>query len=234
MTEPHKNSAGRRWAEEGRVAGKASRIILHFRTAYKWGRKVILWCRESDEKNKGHLTDQFLELWDACVRLGAEVVGVIFDVFYGYVTDPGWKARILKAEEMARRQNAILLATEPNRFVRNELVRTNDEELWDLQANEAELDVLGSLTSGVVLMTLCPPDVSPSDERSLQTKRGLRAGAMQSAKPSEMRTHWKPIAIAMWKAKVGLEKEIFSVRKIAKYLGQKKSTIHDWISQPAK
>ena len=82
MTEPHKNSAGRRWAEEGRVAGKASRIILHFRTAYKWGRKVILWCRESDEKNKGHLTDQFLELWDACVRLGAEVVGVIFDVFY--------------------------------------------------------------------------------------------------------------------------------------------------------
>lgn len=227
------------WVNLGRTRnrhrpGKASRIILHFQTAYKTGLKVILWCRESDKKNEGHLPDQFVELWEECVRLGAEVVAVIFDVFYGYVTDLGWRAQISDAAEMARRHNAILLATEPNRFVRNEWVRTYDEELWDLQATEEELDVLGSLTSGVVLMTLCPPDVSPGEERSLQTKRGLRAKELKLAKPSERRTHLKPIAIGMWNANVGLDDQIFSVRKIAKYLGQSKSTIYDWVEQWTK
>lgn len=234
----------RRWIEQemaeaedvdvdvGVGVGVASLIMRHFPTDYQPGRGVLICARESHEQNRNHLTGQIIEQWETCKLNGAPVIGVLSGVFVGYVNDPVWQTRILKAAEMARRHDAILLATEPNRFIRNASCRCNDKELWDLQASETELNFLRLLTSGVDLMTLCHPDVSPSEERSRQTKRGQRATEFGTA--TERREDLMPIALAMCKANVGPGKGNFTARKVAQYLGLANSTVQGWVDKYAQ
>lgn len=201
--------------------GDHSLCFEQFGLACKVGLKVILWCRISIQDNRYHLIPQLVELLGECERRGATIIGIFYYVGNGSATDIFWQVHAEGVAAFARQQKAIVLAAEPDRFVRN---RYWTPERFDWEPIEEDLAIVRRYFRGVTLMTLTPPHISPGEARSRQTIRGLQEW-LKSKKG--LRSRLQPIAIAMSKAGI-------SIRAIAGFLllGKGKSTVSEWISKP--
>lgn len=213
--------------EDRMRAGKASNYMRHFGSSIEPGRDIVLMCRVSKRSNEGHLTAYVVELWNACREKNVKVVDVFRDVQGAYSTNPKWEARLIEVGEKARRCNAVVLATETNRFIRNQHVISNDRGLWGLQATEEELQFLQRCMSGVDLMTLGDPDATPGSERSEQTQRGLDLRAAELLTKAGRRNHLMQIAIQMQAAG-------FSLRKIEAMIEVPFNTVKHWCDKSKK
>lgn len=240
--------------------GKARNYIIKLADLQP-NQKVILCCRVSDfpQNFRGNLDDQKAGLQRAAENHGGNVIAIF--LYVGSGCDPGWLETLPILEQEAALQNsrpvmvacvpgmkpacavdlaiensAVLLAETTCRFIRHRGFHT---EYWpDAQAREHELQDLRIVTSGVPLMTLLDPEASPSDVRSLQSKRGQHEKGRFGGRPKSKRPGEKKFLRQKWLGTVRkLRRKGRSLREIAQELSCRTgrrishSTIQDWISR---
>lgn len=146
------------------------KYFQHATSTIQPGDRVIVCGRVSEHPQQlaGNLDDQAANLCAEMVRLGAQVVGKHLMTWSG--CDPGW---LVRAVVKARNFGAKYLVFESvDRAIRSEHFHPflNPEAV----ATETDLEYLRYFTEGLPLLTLLPPNATPSEIRSYQRKRGQR------------------------------------------------------------
>lgn len=162
--------------------GDATRYIREF--CIEDGTVCILCCRVSGRERKANLKDQDRSLRRPIIAAGGVVHSVVCHAGSGW--DCEW---LVEPARIAKRVGAILIAESTDRFVRNQDYAGDDST--DLRATDAELQELRRCTLGVPLMTWLPPNMSLSDVKSYQTKRGQFGKRDRGGRPGSKPGHKK-------------------------------------------
>lgn len=150
-----------------------------------------------------------------------------------------------QAAYFARKHGAtILLAESPSRFLRNPLYDPNDEQARLLGPTRYGLEALRSaLGADLRLMTYLDPNASADEERSQQTKRGMRQKSKLGGRPSKANNHLtqrkpcKAIRVNLLPIARNLRDKGHSYTQIATILNKgdespiSRSTIIGWLKQ---
>lgn len=131
------------------------------------------------------------------------------------------------AIEYARAHELPLVAHNPDRFIRPYFYT---KKAQDEQPTQWECMQLGRLAKGVRLVTMLPPELSPSEVHSERTKEGMRDAERRLGRPSKRKTvhRLKSNPDLRLDAK-RLREAGLSYRGIGKELGVPFSTIRSWL-----
>jgi DNA invertase Pin-like site-specific DNA recombinase len=219
--------------ERMKAPGKASEHICHFGPAIPESRKVVLWLRVSIPSNKAHLDSQETELRNIATKLGVEVVGVFSNVGSGvfkqpeYCSEHGHADRISNAAASARQHGAWLLATETDRLVRSPFYLKRSQ----VNARDCDLKELQYWAYQVTLATLQHPDLSMSQSRSHQTKRGQRTSGKKGGRPPKHQPGYMALRRKKQEPRVlQLNGQGVSLAEIVKLTGVPRRTVSRWIA----
>ena len=207
--------------------GKASNYIRHAKSEIRPGDKVILFCRVSDRSQEANLDDQEANLRWVVEKRGAKVLDPpIRKVKKGW--DISW---LNEPAARAREHGAKLLAETPNRFIRPRVYDSRYNQ--DAQASEEDLELLRTLTEGVILVTDLHADATAGEERAYEIERGHRAKGNKGGRPKK--SPKRPPGFKRERRRQTLERVLalrekgWSIRDIAKAVDVRKSTVGDWI-----
>lgn len=193
----------------------------HFGTEAKPGIKVVLCCRVSTDSQKQNLADQEAYLKRIVEDAGGVVVGVVS--YAGWGSNPFW---LEKAAAIARTFGAILLAETPDRFIRSEDYHPSKRP--DAQATDDDFELLRLFVGNVTLMTIVPPNATPGEMRSQQTRRGKQeTGSIGGRPKNRLQKRW-PREIKS-EARL-LHANGFSLRDIAAKFDARVSTVQYWVA----
>jgi hypothetical protein len=148
---------------------------------------------------------------------------------------PGWehvgskrgRHEFERAVFLAKQHGAVIVAESVNRF-RRPFDPDYKGRKQELPLSLFDLKRLMVEAEGVPLVTIVPPDTSPSEVRSYQTRRGQAGKDCFGGRPQKRfpkkatRLELTPAAIQLWNAG-------FSYRKIGQKLGVHFSTVRDWL-----
>ena len=205
--------SAKRWL----ACGKASNYIKQ--ANIKPGDKVVLVCRVSDHEQgrRNNHADQDAAMRQQVEQLGGTVVDSLQLVASGF--DPYW---IERARLTAKEHGASLLAESAERYRRHPAYHSKENP--SRQARDSDWRELAWWADGVPLLTMLPPDATPDEVKSYQSKRGQRmkrAKGGRPERPKNRRKRLRPLALEMRAAGA-------SLGEIAKAFNVPRSTVADW------
>lgn len=180
--------------------------------------RVVILAREStrQQDRDGNLRWQRTLYRRECRALGFDVLRTFGEIGSGHNY---FRRTLEEAVAYARRFDAIVVAEATNRFVRPRLY--SPSTFPDAPYALDELDRIAEIAGGVTLATFLHPDMPEWQVRSHQIKRGLQKPPQPGIK-NDCRERYRPQALIL--------KELgASTREIAKALGQRPSTVGDWL-----
>lgn len=162
-----------------RPTDQPRRPISHADEVIRSGTPVVLYPRVSGrtQARNGSLDRNTAELEEYAARRGAEIVGICPDTGSGMSLDrPG----LLRAAELAREHNAIILAHNVGRLIRSaEFHRTRNP---GAQPTQAEYEALLRTVGGATLATILHPDTPWRVVRAAETRRGKQATKLRMSR----------------------------------------------------
>lgn len=198
------------------------------------GDVVLLVARGSRPTQQPNLESELEALAEAVRRRGARPVtdaSVSKRIGRGYDNDADqepWSTWLANVADTARREGCdMVLAETVDRFVRHPQY-SNRQQHW--VAGTSQLLRVRRATDGMKLVTLAAPTASPSENRSVQTSRGIRAAAPPPPGHKKcFRKHAKPTAQQLGKRNWSLQ-EIKEIVEF-KYSGKTtRETIRRWVN----
>ena len=205
--------------------GIASHYMSHAKNL-KSGQLVVAYCRvsASDQERSKNLEDQDENLKREIEGLGFVIIDRIQEVSSGWQE---YRDGLLLAAEIARENNAVIVAESATRFIRS--WDFNSKTNWKVKPTKAEYRRLQRDTQGVKLATLVAPDATPEKIRSYETKRGKRAKGKPGGRPKKQAGRGDPKRKEMmlpkvkWMLKLGC-----SLKEVAEILGVSPTTVMNW------
>lgn len=181
----------------------------------------VLWLRASRTDNSESIKYQKKYIMIKLEKHGIKPIEKFEEVCSGKLP---WVNELLNASDYAKKRGACLLAVSPSRYLRN--ARYSYKKNY-LAPTQREWQELCEKINSVQLVTLCDPAVSPSDERSHQTKMGIQGRGVTGGRPykSKKKRREAKMQIAF---SLAIEKG-YSAGKIAKLSGVPRSTVRNWL-----
>jgi hypothetical protein len=223
--------------------GTASKYYPRFsrrlRQAVKDGQQVLLvviYCRVSSDKQRqyGNINHQPAKVKRRLDRLGRQY-GITIQVVDEFLEEgvsaallwKGARPKLDKAAKLARKRDAVLVALNTSRFVRN-------KQDWRDTPRDFEFEDLMSLVGNAKIATLHHPDenTDSGDGKSADIKRGQKAKNATPGRPKNRTAGYKK---RRYEEKIGLvmflHQRDWSVRDIANkgMVSVPSSTVGDWI-----
>ncbi len=199
--------------------GKASDYMVHFLdTVKKYPNKPLNnYCREShsNQDARGSLNEQESNLIKELAKYNKAPLKTFKKVESGWRLENTWdRMCLIQAANHAREKDAILVAEGPSRFIRSFYYSKHRQ---DIKPSVFEYEQLREITEGVTLATILHPDTSWKEERSYQTKRGIREKNLNRVRPFKDISAEERKACVLWMK--GLTK--MGSRMIAKEVEEK-------------
>lgn len=185
---------------------------------------VVPYVRVSSDKQRryGNLDDQLIELRhriDLLGRLYGVSVNVVGDFDFGEDVSAWklWKSartELVKAAKLAQEHNAVIVATDTTRYLRNKHHSRGVEPTVD------DFERLQGIVGNVKLATIRYPDYG--EARSRNTARGIRAKDKSPGYKTRRQEEYQcKVRRAYWKG--------MSIREIATKFDIPKSTVGEWV-----
>jgi len=192
--------------------------------------KVVLYLRVSarSQDHNGNLWNQERVLRRKLKKLGIPIVGCYSEVGSGWNTDHILGDLRQAVREAKNHENAVILATSADRFLRNKdfHTQTNPNALPTI----AEFEKLRKLTRSVPLVTLLHPDRSWKKVRGYYSKWGQRTKGNIVGRPILKNSGW---TIKRREKKLPRVRKMLkrgkNVTEIAGKLQVARSTLDDWV-----
>lgn len=206
--------------------GDATKFITH--DNIKLHDLVVLWCRVSSrqQNHTGNLDAQEWYLRNEMAIRQASVVGVVRRVGSGF-----WPFMVGQAAELAKQNNAKIVAVSTDRFIRHENFKTRgtDYEL-NARANDESLNDLQRAANGVELVTLVHPN-SPLGEcggvlKQIGQQHKGRTGGRPKRKIPGYKKQWREQKLVQARR---LLRAKLSIRETAECLDIGESTLRYWL-----
>jgi len=188
--------------------------------------EVILFCRvsENEQSRKGNLVNQVNGNRRNLKERGVTVIERYKCIESGWDNDHWMDRGVLAAAVAhAKRLGVVLVAESLSRLIRSASYHPSKNP--SAIPNKAEFEKLMRITDGATLATIVHPDLSPTEERGVQSRRGMvekhRMGGrpMRKKRRRELRN---PEAIRS-------RLEGNSIAGIARLLDVPESTVRDWL-----
>lgn len=210
---------------------KASDYIKHFETL--GAKNVVLYCRvsSSDQHHTGNLANQQANLCRELERQGVTLHEVYCCIESGWNNDH-WMDRptLAAAATKAKELGAVLVFESTSRLIRS--IWYNPSRNKNAQPSKAEYKKLKRITKNVTLATIAHPDITPAEERGIQTRRGMVEKNKKGGRPRKRRkTNWPQETINQ---AIELKENGRSYGEIAKTLNAPRSTVQSWIRMHLK
>ena len=205
--------------------GIASHYISDIRSL-KSGQRVVIYCRvsASAQEHSKNLRDQDENLKREIEGLGFVVIDRIQEVSSGWQE---YRDGLLLAAEIARENNAVIVAESTTRFIRSR--DYNSKTNWKVKPTKAEYRRLQRETQGVKLATLVDPDAIPQKIRSYETKRGKKAKGNAGGRPRKQAGRGDAERKKMMLPKVKWMLWLGgSLKEVAEILGVSHTTVMNW------
>ncbi len=199
--------------------------------------RVVLYVRVSSDKQgrRGNGVHQMealrnkVKYWGRVHKVRIEIVGEFSEEdVSAWKLWPGGRPELVKAGQLARRKDAVIVAMHTSRFVRNR------HHARGVLPTVEDFEKLQELVGGVQLATVIRPDTQ--EDRSADTKRGLKASKKRRGRPPKKRPGDKKRLRLTYKPQiVQRRKEGWKVDQLFDEYGKfgiKRSTIGDWIKSP--
>jgi DNA invertase Pin-like site-specific DNA recombinase len=203
---------------------------LHLPAAFKAypGRGTVIYNRVSSREQAGRgrvkLDEKTLALFREVRRLAPErrrwaLIGAIEP---GKLLDPDSRPELLRATDRAEERGAILVAWDPNRFLR--AAAYDHETNRNARPTPDDFQMLHELTRGVPLATVMSPHLTERDLHSLATKKTGKAGRPREV-TSELEAEINRRLEAFVVERSGRYRWIPSLREVARQLGLSVATV---------
>ncbi|MCC6127293.1 MAG: recombinase family protein [Pirellulales bacterium] len=207
--------------------GKASDYIRHFVEIAYSGIKVILYPRVSGrtQNRRGNLKAQ--EFWsrNSLKSYKVEIIDAFCETASGWAND---RTRLIAAAELAKREEAVLVAVSTDRFIRSKAFTTDTNP--DVLPTVEEYEALIEDTQGVLLATLLPPDTPWRKVHPIQIKMGQKFKGRKGGRPLKKPPgHKKQKRLANGSKVLWMDFCSMSERQIEKNTGIPRRTIRRWI-----
>ena len=210
--------------------GRASDYLHHAEVYYRQhpDMQAVIYIRESGRKarqTRNHINHKRVQR-DWLEKQNIPIlVEPFFEVISGRDLSSNRKA-FLQAVEFARKNNAVIITTCANRYLRNANMQS------DIPPTQHEFETLLELADGVPLLTLLHPDLPPSRVRSKLTKLGQRIKCNKGGRPPKKRAGYKnkqretflPVALQYYYSGK-------CISEIARLIGVPRSTVDRWIKK---
>ena len=206
--------------------GIASDYISDIRSL-KSGQRIVIYCRVSScaQEHSKNLSDQEENLKRELEQRGFSVIESFQEVGSGWRRD---RDRLLLAAEIARENNAVIVAESVTRFIRSR--DFNSKTNWKVKPTVAEYRRFLRETQGVKLATLEAPDATPQEIRSYETKRGKKLKGNPGGRPKKCcpgykkreREQYLPIVLDLYKKGM-------NIAAIARRTQINYNTVYSWI-----
>lgn len=218
-----------RYRRDRNEPAEASDFIRHLGTLRRKQkiRFAVLYCRVSGrtQNRKGNLDDQVDNLGRWLDRYGIRRIETFREVASGWESD---RERLGAAIELARENDAIIVAETTDRLIRN--VNYHSRSKRDALPTQSEFEELRRLANGVIMTTLLVPDADPEIVRWYQQDRGQRAKGNCGGRPKQEKPGYKKQRRTESLSMVlQLHNEGLSSREILKIVKIPRMTIQDWI-----
>ena len=211
--------------------GIASHYISDIRSL-KSGQRVVIYCRvsASAQERKKNLSNQVKNLKRELEQLGFIIIRTFREVGAGWQE---YRDGLLLAAEIARENNAVIVAESATRFIRSR--DFNSKTNWKVKPTKAEYRRLQRETQGVKLATLVDPDAIPQKIRSYETKRGKKAKGNAGGRPRKQAGRGDPERKKMMLQKVKWMLWLGgSLKEVAEILGVSHTTVMNWRNEMEK
>lgn len=190
---------------------------------------LVLLCRKSWLPDAAEsLPGQKKNLKGEAEALGFRVLKIFAEVGSGQRTDFEHRT---EAANFAGKMGAVLAAECVSRFIRSMDYkgRLDDPPPTDQEYYAA----IRAMRRAKQLVTLLDPDSSYAEERSYQTRRGLRERGVKGGRPYAVKPGYMKARRRKLLPKVqALRAEGWSYRRIGRFLNLSFSTIRDWLERP--
>lgn len=212
---------------------RASRYIRSF-DALKRGDRVVIYARMSSRTSKGSTRKQVAALRKALKAIGVKAVAVVEIQCPGYDapdrSDDHWATSLRKAARLAVKHQAMIVATEVNRFLRSP--RIGDQ--WDVEPARLDYRRLEKLTRSVPLVSLLDPDAPREVAHRTQIARGQngkQGGRPPKPAPRRAAFYRDRADEATIATVFRMRADGRSIGEVAKALGRSRSTVQGWVQK---
>jgi DNA invertase Pin-like site-specific DNA recombinase len=196
------------------------------------GMPVVLYVRVSgwEQNRRLNLRDQKRQMRRELRKMGVRVIDVFKEVCSGYIAKLGPKAVRVRAARFANFHGAIVVAESVSR-----LLRSSDysKENQNVRPGRREWEALLDWMFDVPLATLEQPEITPGQERSAQTRRGLLEKGATPGRPCARAPGYKKRRRERLFDRIReLRERGLSLREIHRKTGVPLSTFRAWLQDP--